>query len=158
MFLLDQAIDTVYTNLKDLEGLRCVALVGKGFGMIVGLPRFCCCLHEQESKVLVLAQSLGKRARAESETSADTGFDGKLTIHPVHWFDISEHFSHATHRSRVPSFSAQDQIDVVNAAFSPSSQEVRAGCRGSRTSRGRKPCIVDCSARRPSYSTPTISV
>jgi len=53
-----QAIDTVYTNLKDLEGLR-----------------------------------------AESETSADTGFDGKLTIHP-------------------------DQIDVVNAAFSPSSQEV----------------------------------
>ena len=37
--------------------------------------------------------------RAESERSADTGFDGKLTIHP-------------------------DQIDVVNAAFSPSSKEL----------------------------------
>jgi len=53
-----QAIDTVYTDLKDLKGLR-----------------------------------------AESERSADTGFDGKLTIHP-------------------------DQINVVNAAFSPSAQEL----------------------------------
>eukprot|EP00440_Ansanella_granifera_P059767 gb/GFBE01064778.1/.p1 GENE.gb/GFBE01064778.1/~~gb/GFBE01064778.1/.p1 ORF type:complete len:471 (+),score=111.24 gb/GFBE01064778.1/:1-1413(+) len=53
-----QAIDTVFTDLKDLKGLR-----------------------------------------AEAEKSADTGFDGKLTIHP-------------------------DQIDVVNAAFSPSSQEL----------------------------------
>ena len=38
-------------------------------------------------------------SRSESEKSADTGFDGKLTIHP-------------------------DQIDVVNAAFSPSLKEV----------------------------------
>lgn len=53
-----QAIDGVYTSLKDLDGLR-----------------------------------------AESQRSADTGFDGKLTIHP-------------------------DQIDVVNAAFSPTSKEV----------------------------------
>jgi len=55
-----QAIDTVYTDLKDLKGCR-----------------------------------------EESETSADTGFDGKLTIHP-------------------------DQIDVVNAAFSPTPQELKA--------------------------------
>merc|ERR1719215_571942 len=55
-----QAIDTVFTDLKDLKGCR-----------------------------------------EESETSADTGFDGKLTIHP-------------------------DQIDVVNAAFSPTPQELKA--------------------------------
>lgn len=42
--------------------------------------------------------AVGSR-RAESQRSADTGFDGKLTIHP-------------------------DQIDVVNAAFSPTSKEV----------------------------------
>lgn len=42
---------------------------------------------------------VGHRFRAESEKSADTGFDGKLTIHP-------------------------DQIDVVNAAFAPTSEEV----------------------------------
>jgi len=53
-----QAIDTVYTDLKDLKGCR-----------------------------------------AEAERAADTGFDGKLTIHP-------------------------DQIDVVNAAFSPSTAEL----------------------------------
>jgi len=53
-----QAIDTVYTSLKDLDGLK-----------------------------------------SESEKSADTGFDGKLTIHP-------------------------DQINVVNAAFSPTQKEV----------------------------------
>eukprot|EP00930_Biecheleria_cincta_P074075 TRINITY_DN61300_c0_g1_i1.p1 TRINITY_DN61300_c0_g1~~TRINITY_DN61300_c0_g1_i1.p1 ORF type:complete len:470 (-),score=100.37 TRINITY_DN61300_c0_g1_i1:56-1465(-) len=55
-----QAIDTVFTDLKDLKALK-----------------------------------------AESERSADTGFDGKLTIHP-------------------------DQIDVVNAAFSPSASELAA--------------------------------
>lgn len=38
-------------------------------------------------------------SRSESEKSADTGFDGKLTIHP-------------------------DQINVVNAAFSPTQKEV----------------------------------
>lgn len=53
-----QAIDTVFTDLKDLQGLQ-----------------------------------------AESSRSADTGFDGKLTIHP-------------------------DQIDVVNSCFSPSPSEL----------------------------------
>lgn len=53
-----QAIDTVFTDLKDL-----------------------------------------KACREESERSADTGFDGKLTIHPA-------------------------QIDIVNAAFSPTAVEV----------------------------------
>jgi len=55
-----QAIDTVYTDLKNVKGCR-----------------------------------------AEAEASADTGFDGKLTIHP-------------------------DQIDQCNAAFSPSAEELTA--------------------------------
>mmetsp|Transcript_109044 Transcript_109044/g.326149 ORF Transcript_109044/g.326149 Transcript_109044/m.326149 type:complete len:466 (+) Transcript_109044:54-1451(+) len=55
-----QAIDTVYTDLKNVKGCR-----------------------------------------EEAEHAADTGFDGKLTIHP-------------------------DQIDVVNAAFSPSRAELAA--------------------------------
>lgn len=55
-----QAIDTVYTDLKNIAGCR-----------------------------------------KEAESSADTGFDGKLTIHP-------------------------DQIDQVNAAFSPSPAELKA--------------------------------
>lgn len=53
-----QAIDTVFTDLKDLKGLK-----------------------------------------DESTKAADTGFDGKLTIHP-------------------------DQINVVNAAFSPNAKEL----------------------------------
>jgi len=55
-----QAIDGVYTNIKDLKGLA-----------------------------------------AESQYASDTGFDGKMTIHPAH-------------------------IDVVNAAFTPSAEELTA--------------------------------
>jgi len=55
-----QAIDTVYTDLKDIAGCR-----------------------------------------AEAERAADSGFDGKMTIHPA-------------------------QIDVANAAFSPSASELQA--------------------------------
>ena len=95
--MLDQAIDTVYTNLKDLEGLRCLALAGSGFTMIVALPRFC----GARMGVVAKAQPFPLR-RVESETSADTGFDGKLTIHPAHWLGNSEQFAPAADRSRGP--------------------------------------------------------